>query len=94
VPAHAFHSLLSKESWRKMENPMKTQLMTTKCCKCRSIRVNGNWFPEPTFLAWDVIYTHTYCPECFEQEMAMVEKYFQDKPVNAIVCSGNRIIAA
>ncbi|MBU4199999.1 MAG: hypothetical protein KKG09_04755 [Verrucomicrobia bacterium] len=83
---------------------MKTQLMMTKCCKCQRVKMNGNWLTEPIFLILkltepiflilNVIYTHTYCPECFEQEMAMIEKYIHSEPVNTTACSGNRIIAA
>jgi hypothetical protein len=62
---------------------MKTQLIMTKCSKCRRIKVNSNWLPEPKFLARDAIYTHAYCPECLEKEMAMVEKYAPEEPSSA-----------
>lgn len=61
---------------------MNTQLIMTKCSKCRRIKVNSNWLPEPKFLAHDAIYTHAYCPECLEQELAMVENYTLDAPIS------------
>lgn len=66
---------------------MRTQLILTKCSKCRRIKVNSNWLPAPRFLARDANYTYAYCPGCLSEELAMVEKHSPVKALGATVVS-------
>ncbi|MCC6145673.1 MAG: hypothetical protein IT368_17845 [Candidatus Hydrogenedentes bacterium] len=45
--------------------------MTTQCCVCKSIRVNGVWGAR----AKDELPTsHTYCPSCLAAEVASIKR--------------------
>ena len=45
--------------------------MTIQCCKCKRIRVDGQWFTSAEPLGSDV--SHTYCPTC--AELFLVEAF-------------------
>lgn len=38
--------------------------MTIQCCKCKRIRIDGQWFAPVDPPGTDV--SHTYCPTCAE----------------------------
>ena len=39
--------------------------MTTKCCKCDRIRLNGGWIQRIS--AGDKAFSYTYCPSCLRE---------------------------
>jgi hypothetical protein len=62
---------------------MSPMLILAKCSRCGRIKVNSNWLKEPDFLTHDTLYSHTYCPECLQAEMATVEEYAAVKATKA-----------
>ncbi|MBI2622978.1 MAG: response regulator [Candidatus Liptonbacteria bacterium] len=47
------------------------------CCMCKKIRDKGNlWHQLENFLTdhFKIIFTHTFCPECFAMKMGEIEK--------------------
>jgi hypothetical protein len=45
----------------------------TQCCKCKRIRINGNWLHKPAFLSPTIPCTHSYCPVCLEEALAEID---------------------
>jgi hypothetical protein len=45
--------------------------MTTQCCVCKSVRVNGVWGHRTDD---EIPTSHTYCPSCLTAEVAGIKR--------------------
>ncbi len=47
--------------------------MTVKCCVCDKERINGVWFESSHRNTLEKV-SHTYCPVCFAEAMAVIKR--------------------
>ena len=59
--------------------------MTVQCCKCKKLRVKGEWI-RPSTVPSDMV-SHTYCPRCLEETRSemFVETGLAERVLPAVV---------
>ena len=46
--------------------------IAVKCCMCHRVQIGKHWMPELPGRGREVVYSHGYCPACYEEAIEEV----------------------